>query len=188
MSIEKDAFNKINVLTDKSYNSRNILLFSDIDENACLQICDGLLDLQNDDISRDITLIINSNGGQVYELFSIIDMMECVNPDIRTIVLGKAMSAGAVLAICGTKGKRFMTKNSRLMLHSVSSGTYGNIHDIKVDIEEFKRLNQQIIEIISERSNLSVKEIEDLIQRDRYILPDEAIKFGFIDGIIESIH
>lgn len=97
------------------------------------------------------------------------------------------MSAAAYIAINGTKGKRYITENARLMLHSISGGTSGSFNDVQIDINEMKRLNEKIIDIVAANSKLSKKQISDLISRDRYILPEEAIKLGLVDGIVGSL-
>lgn len=173
--------------TQEIPEQRTIFIDGDIRQGTGTQVIQGLLDLQNVDPIKDITMLINSPGGDVYELMACLDMMEIVPNDIRTIVIGKAMSAGALIAICGTKGKRFMTKNSTLMLHSVSGAAVGNVKDVKIEIEEIKRLNNEIIKMISSNSKLSIKEVKDLIDRDKYILPTEAIKMGLIDAICAQI-
>lgn len=173
--------------TNSTLDSRIIMLYSDIVNGISQDVNSQLLELQCQDPLKDITLIVNSYGGEIDEMFAIIDMMNIVQPDIRTIVNGKAMSAGAFVAICGTKGKRFMTENSRLMIHSVSGGSVGTVQDIKIDVAELNRANDHIINMVSQKSNLSVSEVKDLMERDRYILPKEAIEMGLIDGILTSL-
>lgn len=175
------------VITDINSESRVLMLFGEINETSSFGVVQGLLDLQAQNPMNDITFIINSCGGQVDDLFTIIDIMNCIKPDIKTIIIGKAMSAGAYIAINGAKGKRYITENSRIMLHSLSGGTSGSFSDIQIDINEMQRLNNKIIDIVSKNSKLNKKQVEELIARDRYILPEEAIKLGLVDGIVKTM-
>jgi len=182
--LESILFDKNKVINN---SGRIFTIAGAIENNISTDINSILLDLQNSNPLSDITMIINSPGGEVDEMFAIIDMMNMIKNDIQTLVIGKAMSAAAVIAICGTKGKRFMSKNSRLMLHSVSGGAVGNIKDISIEINEIKRLNDNIVQMISEKSNLTVEQVKDLIDRDRFIGPEEAIEMGLIDAILTTI-
>ena len=134
-----------------------------------------------------ITLVLNSPGGNYDELTAIYDMMQLLDADIRTIVMGGAMSAGALLAISGTCGQRFITPTSRLMFHAVSMGIEGKAQDIKIDYKESERLNKQIAELIKNHSSVTDKEVETFIDRDIYVLPEEAVKLGMFDHIITGI-
>jgi len=180
------SFEESNII-DVNQESRMLMLFGEINESSSFGVTQGLLELQAMDPMKDISFIINSHGGHIDDCLAIIDVMNCIKPDIRTIVIGKAMSAGAFIAINGTKGKRYITENSRLMLHSLSTSVSGSFNDIQVDIEEVTRLNDKLIDIISTNAKLSKKDVKDLIKRDRYILPQEAIEFGLLDGIVKSI-
>lgn len=136
-----------------------------------------------------ITLIINSPGGNYDDLTAIYDIIQLLDADIRTIAIGGAMSAGALLTISGTKGMRYMTPTSRLMFHAVSMGIEGKAQDIKIDYKESQRLNQQAQKIILNHTNISnQEEVEMYTDRDIYILPEEALKLGMIDGIIDSFN
>lgn len=167
--------------------SKLVLLDGEIKAGVGSGVIQSLLELQSIDPINDITMLINSPGGDVNELMAIIDIMNLIHNDIKTVVIGKAMSAGAIIAICGAKGKRFMTANSVMMLHSVSAGTFGHVKDIHIEVEEIKRLNDAMINLIHTKSKLSIKEVKALIDRDRYILPKEAIRLGLIDGICTSL-
>lgn len=174
--------------TGFSETARTILLFGDVCESSSIDLISGLMSLHSTDPMIDLTLMINSNGGSADDMFAIIDMMNLINPDVKTVVIGKAMSAGAFIAISGTKGKRFMTKNARLMLHTLNGGVSGNYHDIKTNVNEMKRLNEKIIDLVVANSNMDKDAVEELLQRDRYILPEEAMNLGLIDNIIEELY
>jgi ATP-dependent Clp endopeptidase proteolytic subunit ClpP len=134
-----------------------------------------------------ITMVLNSPGGNYDELTAIYDMMQLLDADIRTIVMGGAMSAGALLAIAGTCGQRLITPSSRLMFHAVSMGIEGKAQDIKIDYKESERLNRQIAEFIKTHSKVTEEEVHKFIDRDIYVLPEEAIQLGMFDAVITGI-
>jgi len=169
------------IMSDEKPLPRTITLMGEVNEEKAKEVIERLLQLQNEDPFADIDMYINSFGGCVYSMFAIADMMSILIPDISTINIGSAMSAGAFIFICGTKGKRRMTRNSTLMLHQVSSAIYGTTKDIKIEVAETTRLQQRMIEVVSERSNLDEKEIENLIDRDAYISGEQAIEMGLCD-------
>lgn len=174
-------------ITDHNQSSRMLMLFGEVNEESSFGIVQGLLELQSENPMADITFLVNSPGGAIDDLFTIVDIMNCVVPDIKTVIIGKAMSAGAYIAINGTKGKRFMTENSRLMLHSVSGGIVGSYTDVRIEVQEMNRLNEKIVKLIHKNSHLTLEDARKLIERDTYILPEEALKLGLIDGIIDHI-
>ena len=137
----------------------------------------------------EITIVINSVGGEYDHLIQMYDLLQLLDADIRTVVNGAAFSAAAILAITGTCGKRYATPKSRLMFHSVSSGMEGKTADIKIDFTESERLNHQLRTIIVEHSQgkLTQGKAKRFIGRDCYVLPEEAIKLGLIDEIITKI-
>ena len=143
-----------------------------------------------DELSKKFDVIeitLNSPGGNYDELVAIYDMMQLLDADIRTIVMGSAMSAGALLGISGTCGQRFITPTSRLMFHAVSMGIEGKAQDIKIDYKESERLNRQIADLIKNHSQVTDEEVERFCDRDIYVLPDEAVKLGMFDAVITGI-
>lgn len=167
---------------------RVILLCSEINDEAAMMVVDGLLQLQSEDPLKDITMVINSPGGDISAMFAITDMMDMISCDIRTVVLGMAASAASFIAACGTPGKRFISKNSKIMVHSVSGGAFGVIHDINIAVDEIKSLQDQMIEEYVNRTKIDREELKNLLERDRYLKPDDAIKMGLVDNIIKSLY
>jgi len=170
--------------TDKD---RFLYLNGFIDEEKAKETIERLLELQNSDPLDEITMIINSGGGEVYSMFAITDMMDLMPAPIRTICLGSAMSAAGFVFICGTKGKRFMVKHSSLMIHQVSGGAYGTSKDIDIQVDEIKFLQKEMVKEIANRSELTEEEVQKFIDRDFYIRPAQSIEFGLCDGIIERL-
>jgi ATP-dependent Clp protease, protease subunit len=183
--LEKDNKNNGISTTDKD---RFIYINGFIDEEKSKEVIERLLELQSNDPLEEITIILNSGGGEIYSMFAITDMMDIMHTDIRTICIGSAMSAAQFIFTCGSKGKRFMTKHSSLMMHQVSGGAYGTGKDIDVQVKEIKFLQGEMIKEISTRSSLSVEEIKKFIDRDFYIRPEQAIEFGLCDDIIGRLY
>ena len=151
-------------------------------ETICL-----LLEYQRQDPMREVTIILDSYGGEVDSMYAITDVMELVITPIRTICIGKAMSAAAFIFLSGAKGRRFMTRHSRLMFHQMSTSHWGPVSDILISTNEIRFLQEQMIEDISKRSKLKTDAVRALIDRESYIRPEEAIKMGICDKIIDRL-
>ena len=133
--------------------------------------------------SNPITIYINSPGGDVYCLLGLYDVMQLFIKQgyiIKTINIGIAASAAAILLLAGSKGHRHCLANSTIMLHQPSSGTFGTVTDMEIDIKETKRLKVAINTIIEKHAS---KELIPLLERDTYFTPEEALTYGIIDSI-----
>lgn len=134
-----------------------------------------------------IPVVIDSYGGQVYSLLSMVDTMRSVDVPVATIITGKAMSCGAVLFTCGTEGHRYMGPNATLMIHDVSSGTFGKVKEMKVDVKEAERLNEKIYEMMAKNCGKDPKYFTDIVQKmaraDWYLTPDEALKHNLANHL-----
>ena len=184
---DKDKDKSISSILSNDEKDRFIYLSGSVDEDKAKDVIEKLLELQTADPMEEITMVINSGGGDIYSMFAITDMMDNIYTPIRTICLGTAQSAAAFIFTCGTKGRRFMTKHSSLMIHQVSGGAGGTTKDIDVQVREIKFLQNEMNEEITKRSDLSKNEIEKLIDRDFYIRPQQAIEYGLCDDIIKRI-
>lgn len=169
------------------YHGRILYLAGDINEQTAQEINIGMISLQREDPLQDITLIIDSYGGELFAAFSIVDMMEMITCDIQTICIGKAMSAGQLIFSSGQKGKRFMTTHSRLMLHNPSAGMEGTVPDIEIEIDELQRNRSLFVDKICSGSKLGREEIMTLINRNAYLDGEQAIEMGFADGILKRL-
>ncbi|HRR50089.1 MAG TPA: ATP-dependent Clp protease proteolytic subunit [Bacteroidales bacterium] len=167
---------------------RIIYIVGNLDENLAREVNERLLDYQAEAPLKEITLILDCYGGEVDSMFAVTDMMNIIMSPIRTICIGKAMSAAAFIFINGKKGRRFMTPHSRLMFHQISSWHGGTLADVVIDTEEIKFLQNQMVEEIAMRSKLSSKEVIKLIDRNTYLRPEEAIKLGMCDGLIKRLN
>ena len=168
-------------------HERIIYLVGEVNECAAREVVVSLIEMQKDDPLKEITMILDSYGGEIDSMFAIVDMMEIIMPPVRTICLGKAMSAAAIIFLYGQRGRRFMTRHSRLMLHQLSSLSSGTVSDIVIDTEEIKFLQEQMVQEVSRRSKLKERDIRNIIERNTYIRPEKAIEYGMCDGIIERI-
>lgn len=133
---------------------------------------------------NDITLYIDSPGGSVKSGLSIVDVVDYVNSDIVTVNTGMAASMGSILLGCGTKGKRFSLKHSRVMLHQVSTGASGNIQDIRRSIAEGEKYNDRLFELLGEYTGKDKKQVLEDASRDLWLNAEEAKAYGIIDDVI----
>ena len=135
----------------------------------------------------EFTLVINSVGGEYDHMIQIYDTLQLLDIDVRTIVSGAAFSAAAWLAISGTPGKRYITPTSRLMFHSASSGTEGKVTDMKIDFKEMERLNIVLKGLLVKHTNITEDKALKLVDRDYYMLPQEALQEGIVDEMVTKI-
>jgi len=167
--------------------NRIIFLSGFFNEDKAKEAITSILTLESQNPTKDILMIIDSYGGFVHSLMAIHDIMKYVTRcDVVTLGIGKQMSCGQLLLVSGTKGKRFVTPNSRILLHQISAGTFGKLSEMEIDINENKKL-QDIIELmILKYTKINRKQLTELMKMDSYMSATEALKFGLIDGIIKS--
>ena len=185
---------------------RTINLYGDISERKGADVVAALLYLessshtvmQNDPhnpesedivVARSISMMVSTHGGTASDMFSILDVMDMVKErtcDIETFGIGKVMSAGVPILAAGTKGKRKVGRNCRIMLHNVMAGTGGTIFSMENELEEIKWVQERYIETLASYTKLTPSKIKKLLkaQRDVYISAEEAIKMGIADEII----
>lgn len=164
------------------FNNRIIRLTKPVDKETSEQIVEQLLQLDATTSKEDIIFYINSPGGTVVDGIAIYDTMQMVKSDIRTICLGRCASMAAVLLSGGTKGKRFITPNSEVMIHEVSSYNMGKIGEMKISFEHSNTLNERLIKILADNTGKSVERIrEDIELKDKWFNADEAIEYGLVD-------
>ena len=165
---------------------RIIFLGTPIDDGVANVVMAQLLHLESEDPDKDISIYVNSPGGQVYAGLAIYDTMQFVKPDVQTICVGIAMSMGAVILAGGTKGKRMSLPNSRILIHQPSGGFQGQAADIEIHAEEILNIRRRLDEIFAEHTGQSVEQVNKDMDRDRYMKPNEAVDYGLIDKVIES--
>lgn len=164
---------------------RIIFLGTEIDDDVANIMTAQLLWLEQQG-ENDIQLMINSGGGSVHDGLQIIDTMNFIKPEVVTTVTGLSASMAAVIAACGTEGKRSMLPHARFMIHQVMSGTRGQCADIQIQAAETKKLQNELYKILSEHSKFDVETIEKMADRDNWMTAEEAVEGGFIDNIIKQ--
>ena len=178
---------------DKSYDiysrlllERTIVLGSEIDDEVASSIVAQLLFLSNADPEKDIFFYINSPGGVVSSGLAIYDTMQFIDPDINTICVGQAASMAFILLSAGTEGKRSSLPSSRIMMHQLSAGIYGNMPDIKVHYKELEKSNDMLIDIMAYHTKKTPKVIREQSSRDLWMSAQEALEYGVIDNVIKG--
>ncbi len=165
--------------------NRIILLSGEIDDNTANIVIAELLYL--DSISNDdISLYINSPGGSVSAGMAIFDTMNYIKSDVSTICIGMAASMAAFLLACGKSGKRYCLPNSEVMIHQPLGGVQGQATEIKIVAERIIKLKNKLNQILSEKTNKKLSEIEKDTDRDYYMNSQEALEYGIIDKIITT--
>ncbi|MFA6098936.1 MAG: ATP-dependent Clp endopeptidase proteolytic subunit ClpP [Patescibacteria group bacterium] len=165
---------------------RIIFLGNPIDDAVANTVIAQLLFLESEDKTKDIKLYINTPGGSVTSGMAIYDTMQYVKPDVATICVGLAASMGAVILSAGAKGKRFALPNSEIMLHQVMGGAEGQAVDIKIRAEHIIKIRDRINEILSQHTGQSLEKIRKDTDRDFFMSPVEAKKYGLVDKIIQK--
>jgi ATP-dependent Clp protease, protease subunit len=145
-----------------------------------------LLFLESENPDKDISIYLNSPGGEVTAGMAILDTMNFVKPDIVTVATGQVCSMGSLLASSGAKGKRFMLPNARHMIHQVSSGSRGTAIDMKIALEETLRLNKTLTEIYVKNTGRTYEELEKDMSRDYYMTAQESVDYGLADEVIDK--
>ncbi len=164
---------------------RIIFLGTPIDDYVSSLMIAQLLFLEAEDSEKDIYMYINSPGGVVTSGFGILDTMNYIKPNISTICMGQAASMAAVLLSCGTKGKRMILENSRVMIHQPLGGVSGQASDIEIHTKEILYLRDKLNKILSNNTGQSIKTIEKDTNRDHFMSSDKALDYGLVDEIIK---
>ena len=165
---------------------RIVFLNGEVNDESANLVIAQLLFLESENPEKDISLCINSPGGSVYAGLGIYDTMQFIKPDVQTICVGMAASMGAFLLAAGAKGKRSSLPHSRIMIHQPSGGSRGMASDIQIQAREIQDLKGILNEILAERTGQSIETITRDTDRDNYMSPAEALKYGLIDKIYEK--
>jgi ATP-dependent Clp protease protease subunit len=166
---------------------RIIFVGGPIDDDVANIIIAELLFLQSEDANKDIYMYINSPGGVVTAGLAIYDTMRYLSTPISTICIGQAASFGAVLLAAGEKGRRYALPNARLMIHQPLGGAQGAATDIEIQTQEILRIKKLLNEVLARHTGQPLSKVEKDTDRDFYMGPDEAVKYGLIDEVITSI-
>jgi ATP-dependent Clp protease, protease subunit len=172
----------------KLFEDRIIFLGTPISDEIANAVMAQLLCLQQMDAERDIEIYINSPGGSFTALTAIYDTMRYIKPDVRTVCLGQAASAAAVILAAGTKGKRLALPNSRILIHQpATEGGYGQSSDIEIQAREILRIRSLMEEMLATDTGKPTDEVSRDIERDKYLTAEQALEYGIIDEVLTSL-
>jgi len=165
---------------------RIIFLVGPVNDNLSSLISAQLLFLESENPEKEISLYINSPGGVVTDGLAIYDTMQFIQSPVSTLCFGQAASMGSFLLAAGEKGKRFALPNSRIMVHQPSAGFKGQATDIEIHAKEVLSMKANLNKLYSKHTGQAVEAVEEALERDNFMSPDEALKFGIIDEIHEK--
>jgi ATP-dependent Clp protease, protease subunit len=187
MVVEKSQFGERAFdIYSRLLKERIIFLGEVIDDHLANLVIAQLLFLEAEDSKKEIKLYINSPGGVVTSALAIYDTMQYIKPDISTVCIGQAASAAAVLLAAGTKGKRMILPNARVMIHQViiSGGIEGQARDVEIQTKELLRIKNQVNEILVKHTGQPLKKIETDTDRDFFMTAEESKNYGIVDRVI----
>lgn len=163
---------------------RIIFVVGPIHDAVASLVSAQLLFLESENPVKDIAIYINSPGGVVTSGLAMYDTMRYIRPDVSTLCIGQAASMGSLLLAAGAEGKRYSLPNSRIMVHQPSGGFQGQATDIEIHAREILDLRARLNEIYVEHTGQDIKTIEDAMERDRFMTPDQAKEFGLVDEVV----
>jgi ATP-dependent Clp protease protease subunit len=163
---------------------RIIFLVGPVNDAMASLVSAQLLFLESENPNKDIAVYINSPGGMVTSGLAIYDTMQYIRPDVSTVCIGFAASMGSLLLTAGARGKRFATPNAKIMVHQPSGGFQGQAADIEIHAKDILATRARLNEIYVRHTGQTLKDIEDAMDRDKFMSPDDAVKFGLIDEVI----
>ncbi len=165
---------------------RIVFLTGPINDGVSSLICAQLLFLESENPSKDISFYINSPGGVVTSGLAIYDTMQYIRPDVSTVCVGQAASAGSLLLMAGAKNKRFSLPNSKVMVHQPSGGFQGQATDIEIHAREIIATRQRLNEIYASHTGQPLSVVEEAMERDRFMSAADAKEFGLIDAVVQQ--
>lgn len=165
---------------------RIIFLTGEVNDEVSSLVCAQLLFLESENPKKDIFLYINSPGGSVTAGMAMYDTMQYISCDVNTLCIGQACSMGSLLLAAGAKGKRFALPNSQIMIHQPSGGFQGQATDMEIRTRLILNMKKRLNKIYSEKTGQKLSVIEKAMERDNFMTPEEAKKFGLVDHIVMS--
>jgi len=173
------------LLSPQPDNSRMVFLHGEVSEHVIANVIAQMLHLANASIAP-IHLIVSSYGGSIDEMFSLYDTIRFLPCPVHTVGLGKIMSAAVLLLASGVKGKRLIGASSRVMMHAMRGGVYGNVFEIENESKEAQRLQKLMVEQIIKETKMTFSQVENIMNSklDYFITPQEAVVFGLVDKVI----
>ena len=166
---------------------RIVYLGTAVDSNVANSLVAQLLWLDREDPDRDISMYVNSPGGEVYAGMAIIDTMNLIRADVSTIAVGFSASMGTAILAAGARGKRYALPSATIHQHQALGGAQGQTRDVEIQAAELIRMNQRLRELLSERTGRPVDEIARDFDRDRYMTAEEAKEYGLVDEVLAGV-
>jgi ATP-dependent Clp protease, protease subunit len=184
--IEKTQFGeRVYDIYSRLLEERIVFMGTAINDDVANSIIAQLLFLEKEDQKKDITLYVNSPGGQVTSTMAMYDTMQHVQPDVSTVCLGMAASGGAIILMGGAKGKRFALKHSEIMIHQPLGGTEGQATDIAIHAEHIIKMKNTLNELIAHHTGKKIDVVKSDTERDKFLTAKEALAYGLIDKIVD---
>ena len=173
-------------LWSRLHSDRIIFLGEAINDYTANLIIGQLLQLEAQDRAQPIQMYINSPGGLVSAGLAIYDMMNYIEPEVRTVCIGQAASMAAVILAAGAKGHRYCLPNASVMIHQVSGGTHGQVTDMEISLKKAKSLKEKLNRILSDRTGTAYEKVSADVERDYWMTSEEAFEYGVVDKIFTS--
>jgi len=165
--------------------NRIVFLGTAIDDQVANLVVAQLLHLESESVDRDVSMYINSPGGDMNGLFAIHDTMQYIAPDVATICVGQAASAAAVLLAAGAKGKRFALPNARVLVHQPHGGAQGQSVDMEIAVAEMVEMRRRMVDILVAATGQTAQRIATDMDRDFILRGDRAVEYGLVDSVID---
>ena len=165
---------------------RIVFLGTPIDDQVANLVMAQLIHLESEEPDKDISIYINSPGGDITSLFAVYDTMKYIKPDVSTIVMGQAASAAAVLLAAGAKGKRYALPHSRVLIHQPHGQAGGQAVDIEIQAKEILRYRQLLDQLLAEHTGQTLEKVKHDTDRDFIMTADQAKDYGIIDEVIAT--
>jgi ATP-dependent Clp protease, protease subunit len=185
--IEKTQFGeRVYDIYSRLLEERIVFLGTAINDDVANSIIAQFLFLEKEDPKKDITLYVNSPGGQVSSTLAMYDTMQLIKPDVSTVCLGMAASGGALILLGGAKGKRFALPHAEIMIHQPLGGTEGQATDIAIHADHIIKTKDLLNEMIAKHSGQKLDKVKNDTERDKFMNAKEALAYGLIDKIIDK--
>jgi len=167
-------------------NERIVFIGNEINDDIANLVIAQMLHLESEDPEKDINLYINTPGGLITATMAIYDTMQYIKPDVSTICIGQAASGGALLLLAGQANKRYITPNSRVLIHQPHGGATGQAVDIGIQATEILRTRKLLDEIVAKHTGQSIEKVEQDTDRDFIMTAEQAKEYGIIDEVIKE--
>ncbi len=181
----EDSKKLADIIDSKLLSERKVFLWGQVDDDSAKHVIDRLMYLDMMDPGKEISLIINSPGGYVTSGMAIYDTIQTIKSPVSTVCMGFAASMGSLLLSVGAKGKRYIHKHAKVMIHQPSGGAQGQSSDIQIQAQEILKTKRQSAQILADNCGQTIEKIMADFDRDHWMDSDESVAYGIVDGIIQ---